>query len=224
MSVSEAYRDSIRYQINRFIFDKGFAPSSSELAKITGSDQEKVQQALTWLHDCHALVLHPNSFDIWIAHPFALFPTLFWVTVGNRKWWGNCAWCSLGIASLTTEDSTIYTQLEGHDRPITIHIEGGKVLETDYVVHFPKPVRNAWDNVVHFCASTLIFENEAQVDHWCKQHNVKKGRVIAIEQAWELSKRWYGYYLSPDWKPKTAEGANQIFEAVGLTDEYWKLS
>jgi hypothetical protein len=222
--VNEAFQNKLRYHINQFIFDNGFAPTVPELAGITQKNRAIIESSLRALADHNALVLHPNTFDIWVAHPFALFPTLFWVRAGDKKWWGNCTWCSLGIATLTNTDTDIYTKLEGTEEPIIIQVKDGKVMDENYVVHFPLPAKRTWDNVIHFCANTLTFRGERDVYHWCDQHRVTKGQVLPINQVWELAKLWYGYYLDPDWQRKTPEFAERIFTRVGLTSAFWKLS
>ena len=92
--MKQEFQDKIRYQINKYIFENGFAPKTNELAEIMGVLQEKIKNGLQQLVENHAIVLHPNSYDIWVAHPFALFPTLFWVKSKKQSWYGNCTWCS----------------------------------------------------------------------------------------------------------------------------------
>lgn len=218
------FQNQIRYHINRFIFDKGFAPTVDELVKLASADKSHIEQGLKALADNHALVLHPNSFDIWVAHPFALFPTLFWVKTKHKQWWGNCIWCSFGIATLTKADTEIYTKLQGQEESLTIHISDNKLVEENFVVHLPIPACKFWDNVIYTCANMLIFRNKNEVDEWCQRHNKPKGQVLPIGQVWELSKLWYGNYLDPDFKQKTKQEAEGIFEQIGLTSNFWKLN
>ena len=46
---------------------------------------------------------------------------------------------------------------------------------------------------------------------------------MTIAQAWELSVKWYGNRLAPDFSRPTAEQAQAIFSSVGLTGDFWKL-
>ena len=46
---------------------------------------------------------------------------------------------------------------------------------------------------------------------------------MTIPQAWELSRRWYGTRLNPDFRRPTADEARAIFAGVGLTDAFWAL-
>lgn len=216
-------QNQVRYQINRFIFDKGYAPNVEQLAERLNTGPDEVKTGLLSLADNHALVLHPNSYDIWVAHPFALFPTLFWVKTADREWWGNCTWCSLGIASLTKADTNISTKLMGEESSIVLQIRNGEIMQKDYFVHFSIPAGKIWDNVIYTCSMMLVYKSESQIDAWCKQHNKPKGEVVPIAQVWELAKLWYGNYLDTDFKIKTKEIANAMFKQVGLTSEFWKM-
>jgi hypothetical protein len=216
-------QNRIRYQVNCFIFDNGFAPTDAQLSSVLELDIKEIQKGLTALVNNHAIVLHPNSFDIWVAHPFALFPTLFWVKTENKQWWGNCPWCSFGIASLTNADTEIFTKLKGQQEPLKIEIRNKEIIQKEYVVHFPIPANKFWDNVIYTCSMMLIFKNENEIDEWCKQHNKAKGEVLPIEQVWKLAQIWYGNYLDPNFKRKTKEIAEKMFEQVGLVSDFWKL-
>jgi hypothetical protein len=221
--MKQEFQDLLRIQINRYIFINGFAPTVSQLSVLTKAEEVEVKKGLRQLADSHALVLHPNSFDIWVAHPFALFPTLFWVESGSKRWWGNCAWCSFGISALSKNDSRIFTKMSGESQPLTIDVVNGTVIQNELCVHFPLPAKRMWDNVIYTCANMLVFEDTGQVDEWCKRHSVEKGQVLPIEQVWQLAKLWYGNYLDDSWTRKTPKYAESIFKSVGLTGTFWEL-
>ncbi len=82
--MEQEFQDIIRYHINQYIFDCGHAPHVKELSSLTKSGTAKIEQALDDLVTNHALVLHPNTYKIWVAHPFSLMPILFWVEAINR--------------------------------------------------------------------------------------------------------------------------------------------
>src|SRR3954471_20433194 len=100
-------------------------PTVRELADQFQSGTEPVRAALRGLADRHGVVLQPHSDEVWVAHPFSAAPTTFVVTSGTRRWWGNCAWCSLGVAHLAGGNAVIETRLGALDEPTTIRIENG---------------------------------------------------------------------------------------------------
>ena len=214
---------ALHYTIIRFIIDNGYAPEIAELSELLKSSQEEVFAALQKLQEDHGVVLHPNSPRIWVAHPFSLAPTNFLVRSANSEWWGNCAWCSLGIAALLDEDVTITTTLGANQKQIDLHIKDGKVVETDYLVHFPVPMRSAWDNVIYTCSTMLLFDDEQHIDTWCRKHRIAKGDVQPVTKIWEFSKVWYGNHLNPEWKKWTADEAQRMFDRFELTSPIWKI-
>jgi hypothetical protein len=46
---------------------------------------------------------------------------------------------------------------------------------------------------------------------------------MTLPQAWELSKKWYGNRLDPDFRRPTVEEAREIFASVGLTGSFWSV-
>ena len=214
---------SLHYAILTFLIENGFAPQVSELAQIIDANESEVVLGLQALQEYHGVVLHPNSSDIWVIHPFATAPTNFVVRSARGQWWGNCAWCSLGVAALLQEDLTIATTLGAMGEQIILEIRDGKLLDNNFVVHFPVPMQKAWDNVIYTCSVMLIFRNETEVDIWSAAHRIPKGDVQPIAKIWEFAKVWYGQHLSPHWTKWTVEEAAQIFKNHNLQGKIWEL-
>lgn len=205
------------------IIEHGFAPDESAIAKEFDCTIENAKHSLISLQDYHGVVLHPNDTKIWVIHPFSLAPTLFTVKSARGIWWGNCAWCSLGVCALLNEDVTVTTTLGGHDQQVTVSIKNGKIDRNDLYVHFPIKMTNAWDNVIYTCSNMLLFRNEGEVNNWSQRHNIPRGDIQPIERIWEFSKVWYGNHLNPNWEKWTTKEAKEIFQKFGLTSETWDL-
>jgi hypothetical protein len=223
MADNSSLNSVLHYTILKYIIDTGYAPKIHSIANQLQMSEEDTITALKKLQDYHGVVLHPKSNEIWVIHPFSLAPTNFLVSSSSGEWWGNCAWCSLGVAALLNQDVTIRTTIGANDRQVTINIKDGKIIESNYYVHFPIPMQNAWDNVIYTCSTMLLFESENQIDQWCHRHNIPKGDIQPINKIWEFSKAWYGNHLNPDWKKWTSEEAIQIFEKFDLVSETWKI-
>lgn len=200
------------------------APTHRELAARFGCDDAEVRRGLRALEEYHGVVLHPHSDEIWVAHPFSSAPTTFVVRSVARTWWGNCAWCSLGLAHLAGGSVTIETRLGALEDDATIRIEDGKLLDTDFVVHFPIPMRQAWDNVIYTCSVMLLFRDDAQVSEWCSTRGVPKGDVRPIEQVWRFASEWYARHADANWTKWSAREAAEIFQRHQLTGPIWALS
>ena len=70
----------------------------------------------------------------------------------------------------------------------------------------------------------LAFRSEEHVDSWCEAKRIPRGALLTIRQLWGLARAWYGDRLSEQWRRKTPEEAEQIFEEVGLSGPFWKLT
>ena len=209
--------------IARHFVDYGTAPTIAQLGAQLALGATDVASGLRALADYHGVVLHPASGEIWAMHPFSAAPTSFWVESGGRGWWGNCAWCSLGIAALLASDATITTTLGGESAQVVIRIRDGVVSPADHRVHFPIPMARAWDNVTYTCSNMLVHESEAAVDAWCARHAMPRGDVQSLSTVWAFAKVWYGRHLDPAWTKWTTEQARDIFAQFGLTGPIWAL-
>lgn len=214
---------SLHYELMQGVINHGYAPTVEQLAEIFKSDTEQVVRALSDLQEYHGVVLHPKEPKVWVIHPFSLAPTNFYVQSKKGQWWGNCAWCSLGVAALVREDVTITTTIGAETQQVQIHIRDGEILEKNLFIHFPIPMKRAWDNVIYTCSNMLVFENETQVDEWAARHQIPKGDIQPIEKIWSFSKKWYGNHLNPQWTKWSMEDAQKMFTEFGLTGHVWAL-
>ncbi|BDD09519.1 hypothetical protein FUAX_19510 [Fulvitalea axinellae] len=214
---------NLHYTIIKYIIDNGFAPDNETLSELLNSDKASIEKGLYNLQEYHGVVLHPNEPKVWVIHPFSLAPTNFWIKSEKGEWWGNCAWCSLGVAALLNQDLTIMTSYGAHGEKVEIQIKDGKIVEQDLYIHFPIPMKNAWDNVIYTCSTMLVFRNEKQIDDWVKQHNIPKGDIQPISKIWEFSKEWYGKHLDENWQKWTMREAKEMFAKYRLEHKIWNL-
>lgn len=213
----------LHFTIIKSIIENGFAPSVKDLSIILNANEDEVVKGLKKLQEYHGVVLHPNEPKVWVIHPFSMSPTNFYVKSKKGEWWGNCAWCSLGVVALINDDAKIITTIGGETEQIEINIINGEIQEKNYYIHFPIPMKNAWDNVIYTCSNMLIFDNEKQIEQWATKHNVPKGDIQPIENIWNFSKKWYGNHLNSDWTKWTIEEAKEMFKEFKLVDKIWKL-
>jgi len=214
--------DRVHHHVLESFVRRGYPSSVSEIATALEVTEAQVAEAMRRLHDGHGLVLHPDSLDVWIAHPFSASPTAVWVAEGSSGWWAPCMWCALGIAGLAAPDATIHVRLGGEHEPADIRLRNG-VVASDLVVHFAIPPRDAWTNVVHFCSTVLPFRSAESVALWCERHRITQGAIVPIAQALDLARAWYGRHLDRHWRKWTVQEAQAIFDAVGLTGEFFRL-
>lgn len=239
---------TLRIAIVRHIVERGHAPDARTLAAQYDCTAEQVEASLVRLHEHHGLVLHPHSHRVWLAHPFSTAPTHFYmersavvaappVAGGSASadvdrggaahgWWANCAKCALGAAAIAGGEVTIYTRLGAEREPLALRVtaDGPDPLQSrDLVMHVALPVAHWWDNVCYTCSTILFFRDEARVNAWSAAHGINRGAILTMRQAWDLARLWYGNALSPDWRRKTAHEAEELFERLGLTGDFWRV-
>ena len=214
----------LHYELIRGLVETCSIPSRDELeARLSCSTSEELDRAFEDLAELHGIVLHPASHDVWAIHPFSLAPTPFLVESGEKKWWGNCAWCALGIAVLVGEPCLITTTLGAESEQVQLAVENGQVNRSDLVVHFPIPMTRAWDNVIYTCSTMLLFKDERHVADWSARHRIPRGDIQPVAKVLELARRWYGEHLRPDWKKKSIAEARAIFADLGFAHPVWSV-
>lgn len=145
---TEAFDWTVRNAIYATIREHGMAPTVTETAATLGLTPDTVRAAFERLHEGHALFLSPVSRDIRMAHPFSCVPTPFRVESGNRAYWANCAWDSLGIPAALHADARISARIGDDGEPVQFFIAGGRVQGWDGVVHFPLPFQRWYDDLI----------------------------------------------------------------------------
>lgn len=214
---------AVHHAIMRRIVDIGHAPDLGELAALLGCSREAARTGLRRLADAHGVVLHPDGVRVWAAHPFSLAPTGVSVHRGGDAWWGNCVWCAFGIAGLLGGAVTIATAIGGRDRQVTLHVEDGAVAESGLFVHFPVPMRQVWDNVIYACSTMLVFDDEADIDRWCRRTGIAKGDIRPLPVVAGFAREWYAPYLDENWRKRSTVEARALFARHGLDGPIWDL-
>jgi Alkylmercury lyase len=70
----------------------------------------------------------------------------------------------------------------------------------------------------------LLFRSEEHVAAWTEQRGAALGATLTLDQGWRLADAWFHDRLSPDWRRKMPEEAEEVFAEIGLTDPFWKLT
>jgi DNA-binding transcriptional MocR family regulator len=124
------------------------APSATETAAALGAGAGDVERSYRRLHELRALVLHPGTSEIWMAHPFSAVPTDFQVEAEDgRRWWASCAWDALGIPAATDADAHVATHCADCGEPIELEVRGGRVVPAEAVTLFVVPAARWWDDI-----------------------------------------------------------------------------
>jgi Alkylmercury lyase len=68
----------------------------------------------------------------------------------------------------------------------------------------------------------LLFRSEEHVSRWSEMRGIGVGAFLTLEQGWGLGRTWYEDRLSPDWRRRKPEEAEEVFESLGLTGDFWR--
>ncbi len=143
--------DAVRLAIMRMFVDEARPPAPNELASIVGMPQADAEASLHRLADARMIVLAPGTPFVWMAHPFSALPTSFEVRSGDRRWWGNCIWDSLGILAAVGVDGEVRTSCPDCGEPLRLEVRDGEVAADPAgeraVVHFAIPAAHWWDDI-----------------------------------------------------------------------------
>ena len=70
----------------------------------------------------------------------------------------------------------------------------------------------------------LLFRSEEHIARWYAAKNLPLGETMTLPQQWDLARRWYADRASPQWQRRTPAEAQEVFAAVGLHGEFWRLA
>lgn len=139
------------WQIRHYIYEvwrqRCGPPDVDAIASRFALPKREALAALRRLHEAHALVLQANREDILMAHPFSAVPTDYRVTVGEKSFYANCAWDSLGIPAALNSDATIVAR-HPVGRDIIRYAVRANRLAGGGLVHFARPFRQWYEDIV----------------------------------------------------------------------------
>ena len=139
-------------QVRRVIYsafiDDCTALSQEAVASLLGESIPAVKAAYARLAEAHLLVLQPGSGEVLMANPFSAVPTAFRVIAGERAWWGNCIWDSMGVCAMTAPDATIFTSCPDCGEAMTLVIANYQLQPAEGSIHFAVPAAHWWDDIV----------------------------------------------------------------------------
>jgi hypothetical protein len=144
----DAFDLDVRRHVYFSVVANGKPPTVEETAEAFGREEPEIAAVYRRLHDGHALVLFPDTTDIWMANPFCFAPTPHHVTSGGREWTGTCAWDALGIPGALHTDGRIESECACCGDLVTLEVRDGELVEgADLLVHILLPARRWWEDI-----------------------------------------------------------------------------
>ncbi|HLG08413.1 MAG TPA: organomercurial lyase [Gaiellaceae bacterium] len=144
----DAFELDVRRHVYFSVVANGGPPTTRETAEAFGLPEPDIVDAYRRLHDAHALVLFPDTTEIWMANPFCFAPTPHRVTAGGRTWTGTCCWDALGIPSALHTDGEIATECACCGDPLRLVVRDGELADgADTLCHILVPARRWWEDI-----------------------------------------------------------------------------
>jgi hypothetical protein len=69
----------------------------------------------------------------------------------------------------------------------------------------------------------LLFRSEEHIDKWCAFRELARGAIMSVDQCWQLAYAWYSDKASPDWRRRSPDESEALFQEIGLTGDFWRL-
>ena len=144
----DAFDLDVRRHVYFSVVANGRPPTTEEAAEAFGMHEPEIADSYRRLHDAHALVLFPDTTEVWMANPFCFTSTPHQVTAAGRSWTGTCAWDALGIPAAFHGDGWIESECACHGEPVALEVRNGELVKgADALVHILVPARRWWDDI-----------------------------------------------------------------------------
>ena len=138
----------VRRHVYFSVVANGRPPTVTEAAKALGREEDDVRDTYLRLHDAHAIVLYPESVEIWMANPFCFASTPHHVDAGGRGWRAACAWDALGIPGALHGDGRVESECACCHERLELEVVNGELTRgMNLLAHFLVPARRWWDDI-----------------------------------------------------------------------------
>lgn len=150
-ALTPASVDDLARDVRLYLFRQAAAtaqvPQAQQIAEALEHPVEKIHEALQQLATGKVLILAPNDGDVWAANPFCAVPSGFRAETEGKIYWGICIWDALGIPAALGKDARITAFCGDCSEPMSLEIRGGKLVQSEGLIHFAIPAHHWWDNI-----------------------------------------------------------------------------
>ena len=142
-----ARESEVRLFVYQHFIETSEAPPVKAITDELTITKAEAEASLKALESQRALVLKPDSFEIWMAHPFSSVPTSYPVKTDRLIYYANCAWDALGIPAMLGVDSETETTCPDCEAQVIFGVQDGRLSSSEGIIHFSVPPRKFWDDV-----------------------------------------------------------------------------
>jgi hypothetical protein len=139
----------VKTAVYRWIADTTRAPAASEISVVLGEAPGTVRDAYRRLFQKRVLFLESDGEKIRMAPPFSGVATQHRAQVGDRSYFANCSWDSLGIPAALHVEADVYSRCEQSLEPIHVRVGKAGPEPENVVAHFAVPAAKWWADLVY---------------------------------------------------------------------------
>lgn len=138
----------VRLHIMHRLLVSGSAPNVDETAEMLELAPAQVEDRYRELAASHAIELHPETLQVWMAHPLSAVPTETTATVDLRDHFANCIWDGLGVVAMLGGTGTVRTLCGDCGDPLEVVVREREVVAAaGDMVHFAVPASRWYDDI-----------------------------------------------------------------------------
>jgi hypothetical protein len=117
------------------------------MCEIVGQPSETVQDAYHRLRARRLLVPSADGRSIRMAPPFSGVETQHRVHVGERQYYGNCAWDAFGVIAALGGYGRVESRCEATGEPLILSLTPSGPNDSSWRFHVVVPAAQWWDDI-----------------------------------------------------------------------------
>ena len=223
--------ETIAKPVRKFVFDyfleNSRAPVLEEIMQSFHLARSEASDILEELETAHHVIRLPGTHRILMANPFSALDTPFAVKIGNKGYFGACAWDAVAFHIMLGRESLVNSFCHHCAEPIRIEFRNGRAVSTqpsDPLVFLSLPAAKWWENIVLTCANNMVFlSSRRHLDDWLKENPVVRGEALSLEQTLKISVPIYKEKMKIDYARPSKEQLTAYWDSIGLHGDFWKL-
>jgi hypothetical protein len=138
----------IRMAVYRYFAESGRSPALEEMCNITEQSPEEVQNAYQRLYTRRLLVPSADGRSIQMAPPFSGVETQHRIHVGERLYYGNCAWDAFGVVAALGGHGRVESRCEASGEPLIPSLTPSGPSDSSWRFHVVVPAAQWWNDIV----------------------------------------------------------------------------
>jgi|SRR6187399_92135 len=138
----------IKLAIYRHFAETGRGPTPEIVAERALADVADVVLGYARLRAQRVLALATDGVSIVMAPPFSGVPTPHVVTVGDVRYFANCAWDALGIPAALHRRGEVASRCEQSREPLLLRVGIDGPEPSSWLFHSLVPAAKWWDDIV----------------------------------------------------------------------------